>query len=70
MTAIKLETKKFADLSVPTALGGSLTKFKDVKIPAGFFPTGYEFAESFTLEHIADIIIDKLGLILSDCGDG
>ncbi len=47
-------------LVTPTDLGPDLLKFKDVKIPAGFFPAGYEFAECLTLENLADIIMQQL----------
>lgn len=60
MTIVLPKSKTLNELVTPTDLGPDLLKFKDVKIPAGFFPAGYEFAECLTLENLADIIMQQL----------
>lgn len=60
MSTVLPKTKTLNSLVNPTSLGPDLLKFKDVKIPAGFFPAGYEFAECLTLENLADIIMQQL----------
>lgn len=73
MSHINFPSKHRDQLKVPETLGTDLLKFKDVIIPCGFMPAGYEFAEGLTLSHIAEIMIEKLrsdGLIPEcDCSN-
>lgn len=73
MSKIDIETKPVNNLVTPEDLGVDLNIFKDVIIPAGFMPAGYEFAEGFRISHLAEMLISKLradGLIPEcDCGE-
>ena len=73
MSIIKIETKPIDNLITPEDLGVDLNAFKDVIIPAGFMPAGYEFAEGFRISQLAEMMISKLradGLIPEcDCDD-
>lgn len=62
MTVAKIATRTMADLKTPTDLGTDLIKFKDVILPCGFMPAGFEFVEGLTLEQIAEVIINKLDI--------
>lgn len=57
---INIVGKSRNDLITPTDLGADLMAFKEVIIPAGFMPAGYEFVEGFRLSQLADMMISKL----------
>lgn len=69
MSLVKINTRRMADLVTPTDLGENLLKFKDVIVPCGAMPAGYEFVEGVTLEQIAKVIVAKLDMdtLIPDC---